>query len=233
MDKLEKLWQYINASPVQRDENRTSRKGLDVRRAERNIAEEEKDRVTEHLSAKAQLKEPLPSSTTQATFPSYIDNSHRGFIQNQNRIVYEDDIRPSSLPDVATENRMNPDTYLEIKPDKIRHTVSFQHDLLHQKLETERNTSDQFKIKLTTVNKPGLQSNSEPSSRKSSDLERIEAEVLSHGLGKDTDKVSMLEESLRDHNSKNHRKISSGRQELEATFSAMNYGKGDVLHKYN
>ena len=35
----------------------------------------------------------------------------------------------------------------------------------------------------------------------------------------------MLEESLRDHNSKNHRKISSGRQELEATFSAMNYGK--------
>ena len=78
---------------------------------------------------------------------------------------------------------------------------------------------------MTTVNQPGLRSNSAPSSRKSSDLERIEAEVLSCGLDKDTDKVSMLEESLRDHNSKNHRKISSGRQELEATFSAMNYGK--------
>ena len=78
---------------------------------------------------------------------------------------------------------------------------------------------------MTTVNQPGLRSNSEPSSRKSSDLERIEAEVLSCGLDKETDKVSMLEESLRDHNSKNHRKISSGRQELEATFSAMNYGK--------
>ena len=93
------------------------------------------------------------------------------------------------------------------------------------KLETERNTSDQLKTKLTTVNQPGLQSNSEPSSRKSSDLERVEAEVISRGLDKDTDKVSMLEESLRDHNSKNHRKISSGRQELEATFSTMNYGK--------
>ena len=131
MDKLEKLWQCINASPVQRDENRTSRNRLDLRRAERNVAEEEKDRVTEHLYAKAQLKETLPSSTTQATFPSYIDNSHRGFIQNQNGIVYEDDIRPSSLPDAATETRVNPDTYLEIKPDKIRHTVSFQDDFLH------------------------------------------------------------------------------------------------------
>ena len=35
----------------------------------------------------------------------------------------------------------------------------------------------------------------------------------------------MLEESLRDHNSKNLRKISSGRQELEATFSVMNNDK--------
>ena len=225
MDKLEKLWQYINASPVTRDGNRTSRNELDVTRAEGKVPHEEKDRVTKHLNAEARLKETLPSSTTQATFPSFLDNSHRGFIRNQTGIAYGDDIRPSSLPEVTTENRMNPDTYLEIRPDTIRHTVSFQDDLLHQKSETKRNTSDQFKTKLTTVNQPGLRSNSEPSSRKSSDIERIEADVRSRGLDKDTDKVVMLEESLRDHNSKNHRKISSGRQELEATFSAMNYSK--------
>ena len=55
IDKLEKLRQYISASPVQRDENRVSRNGLDVTRAERKVAEEEKDRVTEHLNAKARL----------------------------------------------------------------------------------------------------------------------------------------------------------------------------------
>ena len=131
MDKLEKLRQYINSCPVQRNENRTSRNGLDVTTAERNVVEEEKDRVTEHLKAKTRLKETLPLSTTQATFPLYIDNSHRGFIRNQNEIAYEHDLRPSSLPDEATENRMNPDVYLEIRPDKTRHMVSFQDDLLH------------------------------------------------------------------------------------------------------
>ena len=150
-----------------------------------------------------------------------MDNSHRGFIKNQNGIACEEDIRPSSLPEAATENRMNPDTNFKIKPNTNRHVVSFQNDLLHQKLKTERNTADQFKTKFKTVDEPGLPSNSGPSSRKPSDLEHTEVEVLSRGLDKDTDKVAMLEESLRDHYSKIHQKISSRRQELEATFLAM------------
>ena len=48
--------QYINDSPVTRDERRKSSNGLDVTRKERSIVEKEKDRIPEHLIAEVRLE---------------------------------------------------------------------------------------------------------------------------------------------------------------------------------
>ena len=54
--KLEKLMQYINDSPVTRDERRKSSNGPDVTRKERSFVEKEKDRIHEHLIVEVRLK---------------------------------------------------------------------------------------------------------------------------------------------------------------------------------